>query len=340
MKWHAERAPHACLELLMPGLRPRVVALISLALCLALSVAITSCAATSASTTPTVSPQTASACAAAPGFVGAKPATAGGRFPDVGFPAGSVGYSSADPEANGFQFQVIHVCLTGSAPDAVRSFVSADLPGHGWRSQDTAPVTGDLSTPCAVKPLCFARNDGAPRYVVVQEIIPGAGLTIYTLRLILQPLVSGSATLTTGQKLDFDPGAPGAPTTATPVPSPNASPNASPRATPSPKASPSPKPSPSASPSTGNVDVTWTGAQLAPANGAKLKVIGDKNSLNSVVYADLAALTYEEKPLDAGALTSGAIFAVQTADGHYAKAQVKSTNGGLSLDYITYAATF
>jgi len=299
-----------------------------------LALAIAGCAATSAATTPTTSPQTANACAAAPGFFGAKPPTAGARFPDLGFPAGAVGYSSSDPEANGFQFQLVHVCVAGGAPDAVKSFLGSDLPGHGWTSQDTAPVSGDLSTPCAVKPLCFAKNDGALRYVVVEEIVPGAGLTLYGLRLIIQPLASGSASLSPGEKLDLDPAGRTGPIlpTATSTPSPSAS------ASPSPK--PSPSPSPTTSPAGGVADLIWNGGRLAPTGGAKLKLIGAKPSLNAVVYADLAALTYEDKPLDADALTDGAVFAVQTADGHYAKAQVKSTSGGLDLDYITYAYTF
>jgi hypothetical protein len=318
-----EHGLHACLEYFMSVLRLRA---LSCALSLAvLSLVILGCAATSTATTPTVSPQTASACAAAPGFVGAKPVAAGARFPDVGFPAGAVGYASADPEANGFQFQLVHVCVAGGAPDAVRSFLSADLPGHGWRSQDTAPVSGDLSTPCAVKPLCFAKNDSALRYVVVEEIIPGAGLTLYTLRLIIQPLASGSATLTPGGKLDLDPAGAALPT-ATPSASPSASPNAS--------------PSPTSKPSAGTEDLTWTGAQLAPVGGARLAAIGAKPSLNAVVYTDLAGLTYDTTPLNVSVLTVGVVFAVQTADGHYAKAQVKSTNGGLSLDYVTYAYTF
>jgi hypothetical protein len=317
----------------MSGIRPRAISLIVLALALV----IPGCAATPAATTPTTSPQAASACAAAPGFFGAKPPTAGVRFPDLGFPAGAVGYSSSDPETNGFQFQIVHVCVAGGAPDAVKSYLGSDLPGHGWVSQDSAPVSGDLSTPCAVKPLCFAKNDGALRYVVVEEIVPGAGLTIYGLRLIIQPLASGSATLSPGEKLDLDPAGP-----STPIATPTASPSASPSASPNPSPSPSPKPSPSstASPSGGVADLSWTGGQLAPAGGAKLKLMDGKTSLNAVVYADLAGLTYEDKPLDASALTDDAVFAVQTADGHYAKAQVKSTSGGLSLDYITYAYTF
>jgi hypothetical protein len=313
----------------MPRIRPRAISLIVLALVLVVA----GCAATAAATTPTTSPQTASACAAAPGFFGAKPPTAGARFPDLGFPAGAVGYSSSDPETNGFQFQIVHVCVAGGAPDAVKSYLGSDLPGHGWVSQDTAPVSGDLSTPCAVKPLCFTKNDGALRYVVVEEIVPGAGLTIYGLRLIIQPLASGSATLSPGEKLDLDPAGPTTPI-ATPTASPSASPNASP--------SPGPKPSPSstASPAGGVADLTWTGGQLAPAGGAKLKLMDGKTSLNAVVYADLAGLTYEDKPLDSSALSDGAVFAVQTADGHYAKAQMKSTNDGLDLDYITYAYTF
>jgi hypothetical protein len=296
-----------------------------------LALAIAGCAATSAATTPTTSPQTANACAAAPGFFGAKPPTAGARFPDLGFPAGAVGYSSSDPEANGFQFQIVHVCVAGGAPDAVKSFLGSDLPGHGWTSQDTAPVSGDLSTPCAVKPLCFAKNDGALRYVVVEEVVPGAGLTIYGLRLIIQPLASGAAALSPGEKLDLDPAGPTTPI-VTPTPTPSASPSASP--------SPKPSPSPTAGPSGGVADLSWNGGQLAPASGAKLKLIGEKPSLNAVVYADLAGLTYEEKPLDASALSDGVVFAVQTADGHYAKAQVKSMSGSLNLDYITYAYTF
>ena len=80
----------------MPCIRPRAISLIVLALVLVVA----GCAATSGATTPTTSPQTASACANAPGFFGAKPPTAGARFPDLGFPAGAVGYSSSDPEAN------------------------------------------------------------------------------------------------------------------------------------------------------------------------------------------------------------------------------------------------
>jgi hypothetical protein len=313
----------------MPRIRPRMGSLIVLVLLLASA----GCAATSAATTPTTSPQTASACAAAPGFFGAKPPTAGARFPDLGFPAGAVGYSSSDPEANGFQFRIVHVCVAGSALDAVKSYLGSDLQGHGWVSQDTAPVSGDASTPCAVKPLCFAKNDGALRYVVVEEIVPGAGLTIYGLRLIIQPLASGSATLSPGEKLDLDPAGP-----STPIATPTASPSASPSASPNP--SPKPSPSSTASPAGGVADLTWSGGQLAPAGGAKLKLMDGKTSLNAVVYADLAGLTYEDKPLDASALSDGAVFAVQTADGHYAKAQVRSTSDGLDLDYITYAYTF
>jgi hypothetical protein len=313
----------------MPRIRPRMGSLIVLVLLLASA----GCAATSAATTPTTSPQTASACAAAPGFFGAKPPTAGARFPDLGFPAGAVGYSSSDPETNGFQFQLVHVCVAGGALDAVKSYLGSDLQGHGWVSQDTAPVSGDASTPCAVKPLCFAKNDGALRYVVVEEIVPGAGLTIYGLRLIIQPLASGSATLSPGEKLDLDPAGP-----STPIATPTASPSASPSASPNP--SPKPSPSSTASPAGGVADLTWSGGQLAPAGGAKLKLMDGKTSLNAVVYADLAGLTYEDKPLDASALSDGAVFAVQTADGHYAKAQVRSTSDGLDLDYITYAYTF
>jgi hypothetical protein len=280
----------------------------------AVALAIVGCAATSAATTGSPSPtgaQVATGCAATPGFAEAKAATAGPRFTDVSFPAGAVGYSSIEPEANGFQFQLTHICVPGSGPEAARSFLSADLPGHGWVSQDTAPITGDLSTPCAIKPLCFAKNDGALRYVVVVEIIPGAGLTIYTLRLIIQPLATGSALLTSGQTLDLDLASPAGPT-ATPI----------------------------ASPTARVADLTWTGAQLAPAGGAKLKAIGAKASLNAVTYADLAGLTYETTPLNTSALTTGAIIAIETADSHYAKAQVKSTTGGLSLDYVTYAYSF
>ena len=114
----------------MPCIRPRAISLIVLALVLVVA----GCAATSGATTPTTSPQTASACANAPGFFGAKPPTAGARFPDLGFPAGAVGYTSSDPEATGFQFQIVHVCVAGGAPDAVKSFLGSDLPGHGWTS--------------------------------------------------------------------------------------------------------------------------------------------------------------------------------------------------------------
>ena len=208
----------------MARIRPHAISLIVLALVLVVA----GCAAAAATTTPTTSPQTAKACAAAPGFFGAKLPTAGARFPDLSFPAGAVGYSSSDPETNGFQFQIVHVCVAGSALDAVKSYLGSDLQGHGWVSQDTAPVSGDLSTPCAVKPLCFAKNDGARRYVVVEEIVPGAGLTLYGLRLIIQPLASGSATLSPGEKLNLDPAGPTGPIlpTATPTPSPSASPRA------------------------------------------------------------------------------------------------------------------
>src|SRR5215831_6403278 len=101
----------------MSVIRLRTFPLVALVLLLT----ITGCAATSATTSPTASPQTASACAAAPGFFGAKPPTAGARFPDLGFPAGAVGYTSTDPEVNGFQFKLVHVCVAGGALEAVKS---------------------------------------------------------------------------------------------------------------------------------------------------------------------------------------------------------------------------
>src|SRR6186997_1882955 len=111
----------------MSVIRLRPFSLVALVL-LVLLLAIAGCAATSATTSPAASPQTASACAAAPGFFGAKPPTAGARFPDLGFPAGAVGYSSSAPEATGFQFQIVHVCVAGGAPDAVKSYLGSDLP--------------------------------------------------------------------------------------------------------------------------------------------------------------------------------------------------------------------
>lgn len=277
---------------------------------LACGLALTACSASTAGTsgtrppTPTLAPRptpTPAGCAGLPGFENAAAATAGRRFAEVGFPTGAVGYASAAPEANGFQYQLIHVCVTGSTAASVPSFYAASLPAHSWMTTSTFPVAGDLSTACPAPPNCYIKNDGVIHFLSVEDVATAGSLTTYTLRLVLQPYAFGGGILNAGDTYDFDPTGPGG----------------------------------------GTLDITWSGTQIVPSGAAKLINLGLRGSLNTLSFADLAGLTYGSAPLSGAALVPGDVFAVQTSDSHWVKVRVMSHSGTqLAIEYVTYPYTF
>lgn len=92
-------------------------------------------------------------------------------------------------------------------------------------------------------------------------------------------------------------------------------------------------------------DVWWeqetdTERKLVPVNGAQIVRLGAVN-YNTISYAELLDLAYASTPIngDVGAgnqLTNGTVFAVRTADGNYAKAQVLSYGYDMEIRWTTY----
>jgi hypothetical protein len=275
------------------------------ALVLVALVAFSACGSTSGSTSAATATIAATAtpagCAAIPGFAHATTASGGTHFGDVGFPSGSVGYTSDAPEANGFQYRLIHVCVAGSSAAAVASFHATDLAAHGWMTTATYPATGDLATACPASTACFIKNDGVIRFAGVGAAATASGVTTYTAQLVIQPYSFGGALLMAGDTEDFDPTGPGG----------------------------------------GTNDVTWTGAQLAPAGGAQLVNKGTIGSLNALAYADLAAATFSTTPIPSATLVPGDGVALRTGDGHVVKLRVTNHSGtDLTIEFVAYAYTF
>lgn len=254
----------------------------------------------SASTTTTAATATtASGCAAVPGLQSAGAATAGTHFTDVSFPTGAVSKTTAAPEANGFQYQLLSACATGQTPAAITSYYHTQMIAQGWMAQATAPVTGDMANACPAGSVCYAKGGTTLRYVVLQPPATSGTATTWTLQLIVQPLAFGSTELSASNRtLDVDPLGPGS----------------------------------------GNDDFSWNGSTLSLVNSAQAVSLGLKGSLNAVTYADLSGASYASSALSGASLAPGTVIAVHTSDGHYAKVRVSSASGGmLDVEFVTYA---
>jgi hypothetical protein len=94
-----------------------------------------------------------------------------------------------------------------------------------------------------------------------------------------------------------------------------------------------------------NSDMWWeqmtsTARQLVPENGATFAYVGVV-AYDSLSYADLQQLTYSATAIDGSVgasnrLVPGAVFAVRTSAGNYAKVRVSSYGYNLVLDWRTY----
>lgn len=206
------------------------------ALAIGLLLAACSGAPTAGSVTPAASAtaSTTGGCASVPGFEHAGTPSLGTHFTDVSFPSGAVAYLTTSPETNGFQDRLVHVCVTGSGVDAIRGFYGTGVVTQGWSTTATLPSTGDLSTACTNPPYCWIKNDGSIRFLGLEDVATAGPLTTYVLRLVIEPLSSGSGLLNPGDAFDFDPTGPGG----------------------------------------GTNDVTWTGAQMTPSGGTQLHNVG------------------------------------------------------------------
>lgn len=275
-------------------------ALTATALLLVLAACSAGGAATSSVTTH--STPTPAGCATVPGFEHATtPPSAGAHFTDVGYPVGASGYATAAPEANGFQYRIVHVCAPGSSPAMTSAFYSTNLTAHTWATTATFPSAGDLSTACPHAPDCYIKNDGVIRFLTIEDAATSGPLATYALRLVIQPYAFGGALVSSGDQEDFDPTGPGG----------------------------------------GTNDVTWNGMQLVPVGSAKLAGAGLMGSLNTLSYADTSALPFAAAPIAGSALVPGYVFGVATSDGHVAKVRVVSHTGTqLNIEYVTYAYTF
>lgn len=250
-------------------------------------------------TTTTATSTTATGCAAVPGFQTAGVASAGAHFTDVPFPTGAVSKTSAAPEANGFQYQLLNVCATGQTPAAITTYYHTQMNSQKWMAQATAPVTGDLASACPAGSVCYAKGGVTLRYVVLQPPTTSGTATTWMLQLIVQPLAFGGAELSaSSHTLDVDPLGPGG----------------------------------------GNDDLSWNGATLSLLNSTQAVSLGLKGSLNAVTYADLSGASYASAALSGSSLPPGTVVAIHTGDGHYAKVRVTLASGGtLDLEFVTYA---
>lgn len=92
-------------------------------------------------------------------------------------------------------------------------------------------------------------------------------------------------------------------------------------------------------------DVFWqqhtaTERSMTARNGAQFAYLGNVN-FNGISFADLAAYYYTSDPISANddssnLLTNGAVFAVRTSEGNYAKVQVISYGYDLQFRFRTY----
>lgn len=85
--------------------------------------------------------------------------------------------------------------------------------------------------------------------------------------------------------------------------------------------------------------MTSTERALTPRNGAQIVRLGAVN-YNAISHPELLELAYGTTPIDGGVatnqLTNGTVFAVRTAAGNYAKAQVLSYGYDLRIRWTTY----
>ncbi|WP_420129100.1 hypothetical protein [Longimicrobium sp.] len=86
--------------------------------------------------------------------------------------------------------------------------------------------------------------------------------------------------------------------------------------------------------------MTSTERALTPQGGAQLARLGAVN-YNAISYPELLGLAYSAAPIDGGVgagnqLTNGTVFAVRTAAGNVAKAQVLSYGYDLQIRWTTY----
>ncbi|HEX9069050.1 MAG TPA: hypothetical protein VF807_09795, partial [Ktedonobacterales bacterium] len=134
-------------------------------------------------------------CSGVPGLQSAGAASVGKHFEDITLPSGAVGVTATAPEANGFQYRLVTVCVTGQPPAQVSNFVYARLTAQGWAGQTTAPVAGDLSNACPAHAVCYAKRSDTTRFAVMEQPNVRGAATWWVLRLIVQPLASGGASL-------------------------------------------------------------------------------------------------------------------------------------------------
>lgn len=151
--------------------------------------------ATNSTPTPLPPPPSGLAnCSQAPGFGSAGSASAGGNFPDVSFPGGSVSAMGGAFSDGHYSFQIVNVCSNGAGASGVRAFYATALTTGGWSNSSTYPYAGDATRACG-DPYCWRNPNGptgTPRYVSLESVNTSGSVAIYSLRLAIAPAVSYS----------------------------------------------------------------------------------------------------------------------------------------------------
>lgn len=257
---------------------------------------------------PTQGPNGPIACADAQGFNGAQPATPipGFGFP---FPSNSVDLFQNKSEAKSVQFELYTMCAPGVDATGLDNAFNSLMESNGWTQSNTFPYQGNLTTGCG-DPFCWTKSPSpqSPLYVSLEQAKTTGKVATSQVRLAIAPYQS-SATIqdtpsVTKGGFTFDP-----------------------------------------SESTNDVLLVQNAQSgaltLQAQNGAGIAQLQQATGgLDGITEGNLTNASYGQVAPD-GSFVQGAVFAVRTISGHYAKVLVTSAAPPTyTISWVLYALTF
>lgn len=258
---------------------------------------------------PTATHVPVTSCTQLSSFGSAGAISAGSHFPEVTFPAHTVGFVAQTFEDNSYQYRIISACTNGTTTSAINSYYASALPTTGFAQSSTFPYHGNASSACG-DPYCWYNGTAHPsfqasRYVSLESVTAVGSVVTYNVRLGITPLIFNNITIKGTFEYDFD--------------------------------------------LVDNTDVWWeqvtsTQREMAPINGAKLANIGVTNFAN-VTASQLHGLSYSTSPIDGNndstnKLVNGDVWAVYTDGGHYVKVMVVTYGYNIVINYVVYDYSF
>lgn len=237
----------------------------------------------------------------------------GTAFGAVAFPPDALADSGNFFELNGYQFEIVHVCVTSlTDATALRSYYMAQMPAQQWTPSSTFPLGGNANTPCAEvqtgtsgdsSAVCWSQDSRSVLLRSVNVVRGGANTSsavTYDLWLSVAP-VTGTDTIARNSTFAFE------------------------------------------SSTVDSGDIQWhqqgNGPRIVgPIGSATMAYVGQQD------FAGLSASVLRSMPFGTGALsvgpdgglTTGDVFGVYTTAGHYVKVQVVSAASGLQISWVLY----